>query len=174
MADQLTPLQQALRQLPVEQAAETLAIIEKLIRNVVRNPAEEKFRKINLTNAKIKQTIADVPHGIDLLQAMGWQQDGNFMVFPANARLAHEIHVVGIIEANDYYKEKLAEEHKRQLRAFKVLDGDTAKLREQIEADRKEKAAEGPVTKGSVAQKLGGGPNIMRAGDLGIGQSSGG
>ena len=66
MPDKLTPLQQAMRQLPLEQAAETLAIIEKLTRNVVRNPSEDKFRKINLTNAKIIQVIVQVPNAIEL------------------------------------------------------------------------------------------------------------
>jgi len=43
-----------------------------------------------------------------------------------------------------------------------------------MEADRKEKDAEGPITQGSKAQSLGNGPNIMRASDIGIGQAAGG
>lgn len=174
MPDKLTPLQEAMRQLPLEQAAETLAIIEKLTRNVVRNPSEEKFRKINLTNAKIIQVIVQVPNAIELLKEMGWVQVGDSLELPATLRLAHEVHVIGIIEAQDYYKTAAAKEHARQVRASKEVTGDAEKLRQQIEADRKEKAAEGPVTKGSVANKLSGGPNIMRAGDLGIGQGGGG
>jgi len=58
---------------------------------------------------------------------------------------------------------------------------DTEEMMEQIAhalgrytAIGKEKEAEGPVTKSSVAQKLGDGPNIMRASDVGIGKSNGG
>jgi len=174
MADALTPLQEALRSLPLAEAAETLALIDKLTRNVVRNPGDAKFRKINLTNEKIKKTITDVPNAVDALKEMGWQQEDDFLVLPATVHLAHEVHVVGIIDAQDYYKTKAEKERVRQTRESKAVDADTEKLRQQIEADRKEKEAEGPVTKSSKAQKIGGGANIMRASDLGIGQSSGG
>lgn len=100
-------------------------------------------------------------------------QEGEALELPAGFRLAHEVHVVGIIEAQDYYKTQAQKEHSRQVRASKEVDSDTAKLREKIEADRKEKAAEGPVTKGSVAQKIGDG-QMAGCKDLGIGQSSGG
>mmetsp|Transcript_114359 Transcript_114359/g.214194 ORF Transcript_114359/g.214194 Transcript_114359/m.214194 type:complete len:187 (+) Transcript_114359:91-651(+) len=173
MADSLTPLQQALRALPLDVAPDTLALIEKLTRNVVRNPGEEKFRKINLTNTKIKAAIADVPNGIELMQEMGWVPEGESLILPAGIRLAHEVHVVGIIEAQDHYKSEAEKERVRQMRARKEVDGDKDKLRQQLEADRKEKAAEGPVSKASVAQKRGEG-NIVRASDLGIGQSAGG
>merc|ERR1719331_1413451 len=116
MADKLTPLQQALRQLPIEQALETLAIIEKLTRNVVRNPGEAKFRKINLTNEKIKKAIVDVPNAVELLKEMGWSQEGGFLELPSSTRLVHEVHVVGIIEAQDYYKTQVQKEHTRQVR----------------------------------------------------------
>jgi hypothetical protein len=174
MADSLTPLQEALRSLPLEEAADTLALLDKLTRNVVRNPSEAKFRKINLTNEKIKKAITDVPNAFEVLKEMGWQQQEDFMVLPETVRLAHEVHVVGIIEAQDYYKTQAEKARVSQTRASKAVDADTEKLRQQIEADRKEKTAEGPVTKGSVPQKMGDGANIMRASDLGIGQSKGG
>jgi len=174
MPDALTPLQEALRSLPLAEAAETLALMDKLTRNIVRNPGEAKFRKINLTNEKIKKAITDVPNAVDALKEMGWQQEDDFLVLPATVHLAHEVHVIGIIDAQDFYKTKGEKEKVRQTRESKAVDADTEKLREQIEADRKEKQAEGPVTKGSVPKKTGGGANIMRAGDLGIGQSSGG
>merc|ERR1719235_939201 len=104
---------------------------------------------------------------------MGWVQEGDSLILPENVRFTHEVHVVGIIEAQDYYKDELKKEKVRQERARKEVDADTEKLRQQIDADRKEKAAEGPVTKGSVAQKLGDGKQVT-ASDYGIGQSKGG
>jgi hypothetical protein len=175
MADSLTPLQQKLRALPLDSAQDTLALVDKLTRNVVRNPGEEKFRKINLSNEKIKKAIADVPNGIELLQEMGWVLEGEALLLPSSVRLAHEVHVVGIIEAQDHYKSEAEKERVRQTRARKEVDEDKEKLRQQMEADRREKTAEGPVTKGSVAQKMpGDGANIVRASDLGIGQNAGG
>merc|ERR1711959_157643 len=123
-----------------------------------------------------KNAITDVPNAVDLLKEMGWAEgaDADSLELPQGVRLLHETHVIGIIEAQDYYKTQAEKEHSRQVRASKEVDADTSKLRQQIEADRKEKAADGPVTKGSVAQKMGNGPNVKRASDLGIGQSRGG
>jgi hypothetical protein len=155
MADKLTPLQEALQSLPLEEAAETLALLDKLTRNVVRNPSETKFRKINLTNEKIKKAITDVPNAIDILKEMGWIQEGDSLVLPETVRLAHEVHVVGIIDAQDHYKTLAEKERVSQMRASKTVDTETEKLRQQIEADRKEKAAEGPVTKKQRCSELG-------------------
>merc|ERR1712048_1288818 len=106
---------------------------------------------------------------------MGWIQQGDSLELPQSIRFAHEVHVIGIIDAQDYYKTEVEKERIRRVRASRETDADTEKLRQQIEADRREKAAEGPVTQASVAQKLpGNGGNIVRASDLGIGQSKGG
>lgn len=174
VADKLTPLQQALRSLPLEKALEVLELMDKLTRNVVRNPDEGKFRSLKLTNAKIAAAFADAPSMLDAMQEMGWVQDNGCLVLPPCVRLSHEVHVIGIIDAKDYFKKEVEEERRRQLRAGKPADANKENLLKMMELDRKEKEADGPVTKGSVARKLGDGPNIMRAGDVGIGKSSGG
>merc|ERR1719414_1095195 len=102
IADKLSPLQQALRALPLEQAQETLELIEKLTRNVVRNPAEEKFRRIKLLNPKIAAAITEVPFAVDALKEMGWAEDGDGLSLPPSVRLLHEREVVGIIDAKEY------------------------------------------------------------------------
>jgi len=174
VADKLTPLQQALRALPLDKAQETLELIEKLTRNVVRNPAEEKFRRIKLSNPKIAAAITEVPFAVDVLREMGWAEDADGLVLPPDVRLVHEREVVGIIDAKDHFKKEEENERRRQAAARKAPDAAKEALMKQMEADRKEKDAEGPVTRGSVAQKLGDGPNIVRAGDVGIGKSAGG
>jgi len=174
IADKLTPLQQALRALPLDRAQETLELIDKLTRNVVRNPGEEKFRRIKLSNPKISAAITEVPYAVDVLKEMGWVEDGDGLSLPPSVRLLHEREVVGIIDAKDYHKKEEEKEHRRQVAARKAPDADKEALMAKMEADRKEKDAEGPVTHGSVAKKLGDGANIVRAGDIGIGQSSGG
>jgi hypothetical protein len=173
MPDELTPLQAALRSLPLDKALESLELIDKLTKNIMRNPGEEKFRKINLINEKIKNAITDVPNAVDLLKEMGWQLEESALVLPLTVRFDHSTHVVGIIDAQDHYKTALEKDRVSKMRAAKEVDPETAKLREQLELDRKEKAAEGPVTKGSVAKKLPNGGQ-MTAGDLGIGKNGGG
>jgi len=174
VADSLSPLQQALRSLPLENAQEILDLLEKVTRNVVRNPGEEKFRRVKLTGAKMAAAVAEAPTMLDVLREMGWVQEEDCVVLPAVVRLAHEVHVVGLIDAKDYFKKEVENERRRQLRAGKSEDSEKLQLLKQMELDRKEKDAEGPVTHGSVAKKLGDGPNIMRAGDVGIGKSAGG
>lgn len=174
IADALTPLQQALRALPLAQAQETLDMIEKLTRNVVRNPTEEKFKKIKLSNPKIAAAITDVPFAVDVLKEMGWVEEDDGLSLPATVRLVHEKEVVAIIDAKDYFKKEEENERRRQAAARKALSSEKEELLKKMEADRLEKQADGPVTQGSVAKKFGDGPNIMRAGDIGIGKSSGG
>lgn len=173
VADKLTPLQQALRALPLDKAQETLELIEKLTRNVVRNPGEEKFRRINLSNPKISAAITDVPFAVDVLKEMGWVQEDDALLLPSSVHLAHEREVVGIIDAKDYYKKEEESERRRQMMARKAVSAEKETMLQQMEADRKEKESDGPVVHGSVAKQLGG-PNIMQASDLGIGKSSGG
>lgn len=174
IADKLTPLQQALRALPLAQAQETLELIDKLTRNVVRNPGEDKYRHIKLSNPKIQAAITHVPFAVDALKEMGWLEEPDGLVLPAQVVLLHEKEVINIIDAKDYFKKEEENDRRRQAAARKATDPEKEALLKQMEADRLEKAAEGPVTRGSVAKKLGDGPNITRAGDIGIGKSSGG
>eukprot|EP00928_Gymnodinium_smaydae_P081972 TRINITY_DN653_c0_g1_i2.p1 TRINITY_DN653_c0_g1~~TRINITY_DN653_c0_g1_i2.p1 ORF type:complete len:187 (-),score=65.76 TRINITY_DN653_c0_g1_i2:553-1113(-) len=173
MGEARTPLQEALRQLPLDKWEATLELIEKLTRNVVRNPSDDKFRRIKLTNPKIAAAITDVPNALALLKEMGWVQEGEELVLPSSVRLVHETEVVGIIDAKDFYKKEAEKEHRRQMMERKEKDPEKELLRKQLEADRQEKAAQGPVTQGSVAKKLGDGVK-MTAGDIGIGKSGGG
>jgi len=175
-------LEQALRAMPLDKADESLEIMEKLTRNVVSNPGEEKFRKIKLTNKKINDTITAVPGAVPALREMGWRDsssDGEpVLVLPAGVRLEFQETVVKIIEAKDFYK-KEGEKEKRQRHRDEVdaQDPEKMKLRHQLEQDKKERdaaAANAAPTRASQAKKMGEGPNIMRAGDIGIGKPSGG
>eukprot|EP00450_Noctiluca_scintillans_P038957 CAMPEP_0194478438 /NCGR_PEP_ID=MMETSP0253-20130528/1878_1 /TAXON_ID=2966 /ORGANISM="Noctiluca scintillans" /LENGTH=156 /DNA_ID=CAMNT_0039317521 /DNA_START=34 /DNA_END=504 /DNA_ORIENTATION=+ len=137
VADKLTPLQQALRKLPLEQAPETLDLIEKLTRNVIRNPADDKFRHIKLSNPRIAAAITDVPNAVDVLREMGWQEDSEGLVLPSGVRLAFEREVVDIIDVRDFYKKEAEKERKRQLDSVKEVDPEKAALLQQVEADRR-------------------------------------
>eukprot|EP00747_Dinoflagellata_sp_TGD_P163412 gnl/TRDRNA2_/TRDRNA2_182058_c0_seq1.p1 gnl/TRDRNA2_/TRDRNA2_182058_c0~~gnl/TRDRNA2_/TRDRNA2_182058_c0_seq1.p1 ORF type:complete len:219 (-),score=62.98 gnl/TRDRNA2_/TRDRNA2_182058_c0_seq1:492-1079(-) len=182
VAEALSPLELNLRGLPLERAEETLELIEKLTRNVVRNPREEKFRRIKLSNKKISESITSVPGAVDVLRVMGWvdavtsAEDGPTLELPANVKPVFEVEVVKIIEAKDWYKKEQEQVKRRRTREeAKENDPDYQAMKEKLDQDRKEKAAEGPETRASVAQKMpGNGANIMRASDVGIGQSKGG
>jgi len=169
--------EQALRGLPLDKADDTLDILDKLTRNVVRVPKEEKFRKIKLTNKKIMELITEVDGAVTVLREMGWVDSGEdepTLILPESVTLAFEVHVVKIIEARDYYKKERENEKRRQHREERdAADPSKQVVREQMEADARERATRGPA-QASVAQKLNDGPRIVRAADLGIGKSSGG
>jgi hypothetical protein len=150
-----------------------LEIMDKLVRNTVRNPSDEMFRKIRLSNPKIAASITDVEGAVNALTEMGWVSENEEMVLPPNVRLVHERDVVGILNAQDFYKKEAENEAKRRAKARKEVDAEREALLKQAELDRREKSAEGPVMHGSVAKKLGDG-QVVRAGDIGIGKNGGG
>lgn len=174
IADALPALEAALRALPLEKAIDTLVLIEKLVRNVVSNPKEEKFRRIRLTNPKIAEQLTTVSGAKDAMLEMGWIEEGENLILPSDCKLVFEKDVRAVQNTVDYFKTELEKEKKRQLAKRKQVDPDKEALLKQMELDRQEKEAQGPVTHGSKAQSLGNGANIMRASDIGIGKSAGG
>ncbi|CAI9096737.1 OLC1v1032946C1 [Oldenlandia corymbosa var. corymbosa] len=56
-------------------------VLLKLLKNVVREPDNVKFRKIRLGNPKIKEAISDVAGAVELLESVGFQlnEDGGEM-----------------------------------------------------------------------------------------------
>jgi hypothetical protein len=178
-AEALSEYERALRSLPLDKWEETLELIEKLTRNVVRNPREDKFRKIRLTNKKISEFITEVPGATELLRVMGWtdatSEEGEAcLVLPDAVTLEFQEHVGKIVDAKPWYKKEVEDAKRAQARQERIeADPALKALKEKMDQDRAEVAAKGPA-QASVAKKLGDGPNIMRAGDVGIGQSSGG
>lgn len=56
-----------------------MEIVTKLLKNVAREPGNEKFRKIRMGNPKIKEAIGDVRGGLELLECVGFkihEEDG--------------------------------------------------------------------------------------------------
>lgn len=59
----------------------SMDVILKLLKNVVREPENEKFRKIRMRNPKIKEAIGDVVGAVELLECVGFKlnEDGEEM-----------------------------------------------------------------------------------------------
>ena len=49
-----------------------LQTLVKLLDNIVQHPLEEKYRRIKSTNAAFAKRLGQVPHGTDVLQAVGF------------------------------------------------------------------------------------------------------
>ncbi|KAG7379985.1 hypothetical protein PHYPSEUDO_007894 [Phytophthora pseudosyringae] len=73
-------------------AAETLI---KMLTNVVKNPQEEKFRKIRLSNAAIQSKVVAVPGAVDILAEAGFSRmelDGEvYLMLTADAFQAERV-----------------------------------------------------------------------------------
>lgn len=109
VADQLTPFEKALQSVPVECYEITLEILEKLIKNIAQNPAEPKFRKINLKNEKIFNSITSVNGAVQALIEAGFVSDNSdatapALVLPAGVKLTFPDHVVKVQNAKDVLK----------------------------------------------------------------------
>jgi UBX domain-containing protein 6 len=53
-------------------AADSVALMARVLRNVVSEPTNVKFRRLRLSNAKVQATVMDVPGALELLQAAGF------------------------------------------------------------------------------------------------------
>lgn len=51
----------------------SMEVLVRILRNVVKEPENAKFRKIRMGNPKIKEAIADVPGGVELLECVGFE-----------------------------------------------------------------------------------------------------
>ncbi|MED6155560.1 hypothetical protein PIB30_006432 [Stylosanthes scabra] len=63
----------------VKKAFETLLIY---VRNVAKNPNEEKYRKIRLTNPLFQERVASLDGGVEFLEQCGFERTGDFLYLP--------------------------------------------------------------------------------------------
>ena len=152
VAEAATPLQAALATVKSDASLETM---NKLVRNCAQTPGEEKYRKIRTTNEKIHAVLVAVEGAMDAMLAMGWVQEGEFLVLPAGTMLT----MTQVRDIEDRKLKLKKEEEQAVMRgAFKKTEtAEMKRLREQLEADKKERAARGPITQASVAQPKGNG-----------------
>lgn len=64
--------------------------LKKMLTNVKANPAEPKFRKVNLANETFKAKVGSVQGGVAILKAAGFEvspNDENSLVLPADASM---------------------------------------------------------------------------------------
>ena len=78
-----------------ESAVPALQLISKLLSNVASNPAEQKFRKVRLTNAKVSEALARAPAASHrLIQLCGFSLCGDGESVEMGDELAHDAHAL--------------------------------------------------------------------------------
>ncbi|KAI0516294.1 hypothetical protein KFK09_008966 [Dendrobium nobile] len=87
-----------------EPAEASVEIVVKLLRNLTREPGNEKFRKIRMGNPRIKEAIGDAVGGLELLECVGFriqEEDGEkwaTMGEPTRERIAVIQEAVSLLE----------------------------------------------------------------------------
>jgi len=123
----------------------SLEILERLLYNIAVMPKEEKYRRIKLSNPKIKANITDIPEARKYLTLLGWalidEEGVEFLTLPAKISITMN-HVRDIQTAQQELSKK-QRDLKRSASAASLPsnNSDQQRLREQIEADRLERAA---------------------------------
>jgi thioredoxin len=122
---------------------------------VAQQPAEPKFRKLKLSNPKIAALIVAQPGAMEALQLLGWvretEEDVECLVLPPSTHLTMA-NVRTIAAAEDAMTEAAKVKARIETAArSRSSDPEREAIRAQMEADKRERAARGPVTQGSVA-----------------------
>jgi len=112
--------------------------------------------QIRLSNEKIAAVLVAVEGAKTAMLTMGWVEDGEFLVLPAGAQLSMK-EVRDIEDAKIKLKKEEEQALMRAAMPKKKEDPEMKRLREQLEADKRERAARGPITQGSVAAPRGNG-----------------
>ena len=183
-----TPLQVALLALESEAALELLST---LCRNAACAPADPKYRKVRATNSRV--VAACEACGVETFEAamgaLGWskttvegENGGEFFVLaPGKGTMAQVREIqdaVTELKRSSRVKTVRAISSRSNLASGTEESEDAKRIKEQMKADKQERAAAAPVTVGSKAQPLpgaagsnenGGGPRVAGCSDVGIG-----
>lgn len=52
----------------------SISLVQKIVKNILDNPSEEKFRVIKQNNPKIKETLTKYYNGMQMLKLIGFQE----------------------------------------------------------------------------------------------------
>ncbi len=147
----MTTLKEAISQLDLAEC-EGLALLKRVLGNLEKEPENVKFRSINPQNQKIALLLA-VPGARDLLGVVGFAEDraSGLLVAPdadargAGARAALALHGIQARESG----KSLAGGGQGPAES-----AEAARIREQLEADKRERASRPAIDKPAHARSL--------------------
>merc|ERR1712057_1611 len=155
---ELTEKQKALR--AVESVA-ALEMLEKLFGNVAKNPSEKKYRRVKFeTNTKIKAAFESGKCTSEIalrcFLTHGWvveeEEENNERVVKLPDSVQQTFRdVLEVTERKEALQKELQAAFRRRVaaRSKAAASGEKETLLKQLEADKLERAAKGPVTEGS-------------------------
>jgi len=141
-------------------SAPALTMMKKLVDNIAKGPAEPKFRKVRLSNAKVAEGLVHVVGARQFMMAIGWSLvEDEFLQLPDSADAAAQVTAVnGLMQACAAAVEarRVAELEARKKETADRLAKQKAErdaIKAQMAKDRGEVKARGPA-EASVAKKL--------------------
>ncbi|KAF9587044.1 hypothetical protein IFM89_039730 [Coptis chinensis] len=72
-------------------------VVLKLLRNILKEPENAKFRRIRLSNPKIREAIVDVAGGVELLECVGFkleEENGEMWALIPNVPMEEEMSLI--------------------------------------------------------------------------------
>ena len=61
-------------------AKNCLNTIKVVLANIVKNPTEEKYKKVKTTNPNFQERVGKIPYGLKCLIQVGFKEDGEYLV----------------------------------------------------------------------------------------------
>eukprot|EP00439_Symbiodinium_sp_Y106_P073447 s2769_g13.t2 len=132
-----------LKALPPQGALHGLEVLETVVRNVVRFPQEEKFRRLRTSNEKLAPLLG-LAGAMPAMECMGWEVADEFLVLPKRVELDYQKHVTKILDAKSHFLLRDTTE-KRTAKMFQESARQVEELAD-LRAMQKQKYQEGGLT----------------------------
>eukprot|EP00164_Ancoracysta_twista_P000831 GFYU01001096.1.p1 GENE.GFYU01001096.1~~GFYU01001096.1.p1 ORF type:complete len:200 (-),score=50.55 GFYU01001096.1:496-1095(-) len=182
---------------PDHNVADTcVTTVGKLVTNCLKDPNNPKFRQVRMNNQAIRNRVLDVAGGLELMLAAGFEEldmDGERVlimlneddavltevttrlagaVSTAQPTLAPPTHVDAAAHEEALRRRHEAEERVKEMRRKKQEE--KARLRAELEADKRERKKDDGLHLSSHARPRPQGGGVHRYGDIGVNLNAGG
>ena len=126
------------KQNTIEQVNDTTSIISRLIKNLVTNSHETKWRTISLTNKVIKVKIVDIPGAMEILYAIGFEKiNEEQAVLPESVPVTDIMPVVNLLDSLNTSRRHRYIVREQKLDKQKKLEIQKKLQQDQIETSRR-------------------------------------
>eukprot|EP01026_Neomeris_dumetosa_P014324 TRINITY_DN1516_c0_g1_i14.p1 TRINITY_DN1516_c0_g1~~TRINITY_DN1516_c0_g1_i14.p1 ORF type:complete len:214 (-),score=34.87 TRINITY_DN1516_c0_g1_i14:291-845(-) len=166
----LDSFQSALRSVESQRCLE---VIRKLCYNVACSPTEEKYRRVKISNQKIKEAIVDVEGGLDVMGVLGWireEQQGDVLFLPPKTYITMK-QVRDIDDRLDDLKREAEKAIHKSVSSSSLRGNDEMeRIQAQLEADKRERMNMEAVSKNAIPKPKAAvtAPRIVTGGDVGF------
>jgi len=105
-----------LNELDVETSMETAQLLQKILSNIIQNPSDKKYRKLNLYRQIFAEKLTPYPPAIRILKIIGFHEeehDDDSLIFLFGKTRQKVINIVPLIVGRDCIDKWLEKQHRR-------------------------------------------------------------